>query len=70
MKPFIDFNTRKRKEATSFLSQTLFKARINSTFGKTMENVRLRKKVELVMDKLKVKKVDCKTTPRTIQNYQ
>jgi hypothetical protein len=32
----------------------------NSTFGKTMENVRRRKKVELVCDKLKVKKLIAK----------
>ena len=60
MKPFIDFNTTKRKEAKSVFLQTLYKAINNSTFGKTMENVRLRKKVELVMDKLKVKKLIAK----------
>jgi hypothetical protein len=32
----------------------------NSAFGKTMENVRLRKKIELVCDKLKVKKLIAK----------
>ena len=37
IKRYIDFNTTKRKEATSSFLQNLFKLFINSVFGKTME---------------------------------
>ena len=41
IKPYIDFNTTKRKEATSSFLQNLFKLFINSVFGKTMECLRI-----------------------------
>jgi hypothetical protein len=60
MKPYINFNTRKRQEAKTDFEKSLFKLMNNSTFGKTMEDVRRRRKVELVCDKLKAKKLIAK----------
>ena len=45
IRPYIDFNTQKRREATSPFLQTLFKNMKNMLFGKTMEDTR--KKLDL-----------------------
>jgi hypothetical protein len=60
MKPFIDFNTKKRQEATNTFEQDYWKLRSNASFGKTMENVRLRKNVDLVFDEVKCLKLIAK----------
>jgi hypothetical protein len=57
MKPWIDFNTKKRQNAKNDFEKDFFKLGINSTFGKTMENVRLRKNIELVSDERKLIKL-------------
>ena len=51
MKPYIDFNNKKRKEALSTFDEEFFKLMNNSTFGKCMENVKRRVKMELTSDK-------------------
>jgi hypothetical protein len=61
LKPYIEFNTRKRQQAKTVFEQSLCKMTNNSVFGKTMENVRLRKIIELVSDKLKCKKLIAKS---------
>ena len=45
MKPYIDFNTERRKEATNGADKNLFKLLNNSVYGKTMENMRKRFKI-------------------------
>ena len=40
MKPYTDFNTQKRKEATNEADKNLFKLLNNAAHGKTMENIR------------------------------
>ena len=37
MKPYIDFNTQKRKEATNEADKNLFKLLSNAVYGKTKE---------------------------------
>ena len=48
MKPYIDFNTQKRKEATNEADKNHFKLLNNAVYGKTMENMRKRIKIRVV----------------------
>ena len=51
MKKYIDFNTKKRTNAANSFEKDFFKLMINSVYGKTMENLRKRIKVRLVIMK-------------------
>ena len=44
IKPYIDFNTHKRKEATDDIDKNLFKLLNNAVYGKTMRNLRKKNK--------------------------
>ena len=48
MKPYIDFNTKRRKEATNGADKNHFKLLNNAVYGKTMENIRKRIKIKIV----------------------
>ena len=50
VKPYVDFNMQKRKEATSLFERDFFKLMVNSFYGKCMENVRKRQRIELVTE--------------------
>ena len=47
MKPYIDFNTQKRKEATNEADKNLFKLLNNAVYCKTMENMKTRIKIRI-----------------------
>ena len=51
MKKYIDFNTEKRKNATTDFEKDSFKLMINSVYGKTMENLRKRINVRFSINK-------------------
>ena len=57
MKPYIDFNTDKRRQATTDFERDFYKLLNNSVFDKTMENLRNRVNVTLCNDKIKAKKI-------------
>jgi len=57
MKPYIDFNTDKRRQATTDFERDFYKLLNNSVFGKTMENLRNRVNVTLCNDETKAKKI-------------
>ena len=62
MKPYIDFNTGRQKEATNEADKNYFKLLNNAVFSKTMENMRKRIKVKIV----KNEKVIIKYTSKPI----
>ena len=62
MKPYIDFNTERRKEATNETDKYLFKLLINATYGKTMENMRKRFKIRIITNEKDFLKYVSKST--------
>ena len=65
IRPYIDFNTQKRREATSPYLHTLFKNMNNMLFGKTMEDTR--KRLDLHLTKSEdCQEVDCQTNIQEI----
>ena len=50
MKPYVEFNTQRRKELTNEADKTLFELLNNAVYGKTMENMRKRIKIRITTD--------------------
>ena len=48
MKPYINFNTQKRKEATNEADKKNSKLLNNAVYGKTIENMRKRIKIRII----------------------
>lgn len=57
LEPYITVNTEMRKKATSNFEKDLFKLLNNSVYGKTMENVRKYRTVQLVTNETMAKKL-------------
>ena len=57
MKPYIDFNSQKRKEATNDVDKNLFKLLNNAVYGKTIENLRKRIKIRIMKNEKDIVKL-------------
>lgn len=57
MEPYVAFNTEMRKNAKTEMDKNLYKLLVNAVFGKTMENVRAYKTVEIVTSQKRMSKV-------------
>jgi len=57
LREYIDFNTEKRKHAANEFDKDFYKLLNSAVFGKSMENLRNRVNVHLVMDPVRCKKL-------------
>lgn len=64
MKPYIELNTNLRAAANNDFEKDFFKLINNSVFGKTMENIRNRRDINLVTNEVDAKKLISKPNYR------
>ena len=67
LKPYIEHNTNMRKQGTTEFEKDFFKLMNNAFFGKTMENVRKRRKIDIVQTPKKLKELVAQPTFKNIQ---
>ncbi|GBN09915.1 hypothetical protein AVEN_188053-1, partial [Araneus ventricosus] len=67
LKNYINFNTEQRQKATTNFEKDLFKLLNNAVFGKTMENLRNRVKIDLVTEEKRGKKLVASPTFESFQ---
>lgn len=67
---YISFNTEKRKKAQNAFEKDFYKLMNNSVFGKTMENLRKRTKVELTTEEIRRNKLVNKPNFKRMEIYR
>ena len=65
MKPYIDFNTQKRKEATNESDQNFLKLMNNAVYDKTMKNMKKRVKIRIVKNEKDI--IKCTSKPPCVR---
>ena len=67
--PYIRANTEMRQKATNEFEKDFFKLMNNAFFGKTMENVRKRRLIDIITTPEKLKKLVAQPTFKSITPY-
>ena len=70
LKPYIDMNTKLKKEAKNEFEKGFFKLMNNSIFGKTMENVRKHRDIKLIITDEKRSKLVSEPNYYTTNTFQ
>ena len=67
MAPFVDFNTRLQKGAVNKFQENFYKLIVNSAFGKTLESMLGRKKLEIVRNERELLQKSALSTMKSFQ---
>ena len=67
--PYIEFNTLQRAKAANDFEKDFFKLLNNAVFGKLMENVRHRRRIDLITDSAKLRKFAAQPTFKCVRTF-